>query len=148
MMIQRYDFHPALNRLQTQMNDLLEGTNHDGRESSAATAEWTPLVDVIEFDERFELYADMPGIAANAIELGLENNVLTVSGERTKFISEDEKSRANLERPVGRFHRQFVLPNTADYDDFIASSYDGVLQIIIKKKEHAKARKIEVLAAH
>ncbi|MBT8112975.1 MAG: Hsp20/alpha crystallin family protein [Gammaproteobacteria bacterium] len=148
MMIQRYDIHPVLNRLQTQMNDLLEGALHEDRDSSAATAEWTPLVDILEYDDRFEFYADMPGIAANAIEIGLENNVLTVSGERTKLFTDDEKRRSKLERPVGRFHRQFVLPNVADSDDITASSHDGVLQVIIKKKEQAKARKIEVLPKH
>ena len=148
MMIQRYDIHPVLNRLHTQMNDLLEGALHEDRDSSAATAEWTPLVDIIEYNDRFEFYADMPGIAANAIEIGLENNVLTVSGERTKLLTDDEKRRAKLERPVGRFHRQFVLPNVADSDDITASNHDGVLQVIIKKKEQAKARKIEVLPKH
>ena len=147
-MIQRYDMHPVLNRLHAQMNDLLEGAMHENRETSAATAEWTPLVDILEYDDRFEFYADMPGIAANAIQIGLETNVLTISGERTKLLTDDEKRQSKLERPVGKFHRQFVLPNVADSNDITASSHDGVLQVIIKKKEQAKARKIEVLAKH
>ncbi len=147
-MIQRYDLHPVINRLHSQMNDILESALHEDRDTSAATAEWTPLVDILEYDDRFELYADMPGIAANAIEVGLDKNVLTVSGERTKYVSDNDNSRSKLERPVGRFHRQFVLPNVADSEDISASNHDGVLQIIIKKKDQAKARKIEVLSKH
>ena len=147
-MIQRYDLHPVINRLHSQMNDILESALHEDRDTSSATAEWTPLVDILEYDDRFELYADMPGIVANAIDIGLDKNVLTVSGERTKYVSDNENSRTKLERPVGRFHRQFVLPNVADSEDISASSHDGVLQVIIKKKDQAKARKIEVLSQH
>ena len=147
-MIQRYDLHPVINRLHSQMNDILESALHEDRDTSSATAEWTPLVDILEYDDRFELYADMPGIVASAIDIGLDKNVLTVSGERTKYVSDNENSRTKLERPVGRFHRQFVLPNVADSEDISASSHDGVLQVIIKKKDQAKARKIEVLSQH
>ena len=148
MMIQRYDIHPVLNRFQDQMNRLLEDTMSDSQDSISATAEWSPHVDILEYDDRFELYADMPGIGTSAIELALENNVLTVTGERAKLATSDEQRRVRFERPVGKFHRQFVLPNVADTDDITASSNDGVLQVIIKKKAEAKARKIEVLSSH
>ena len=147
-MIQRYDIHPVLNRFQDQMNRLLEDTISDSQDSTSATAEWSPHVDILEYDDRFELYADMPGIGTNAIELSLENNVLTVTGERAKLATSDEQRRVRFERPVGKFHRQFVLPNVADMDDITANSNDGVLQVIIKKKAEAKARKIEVLSSH
>lgn len=148
-MIQRYDIHPALNRFQGQVNRLLEDTIRDEQQAtSGATAEWSPQVDVLEYEDRFELYADMPGIGTNAIELSLENNVLTVTGERTKLAASDEQRRVRFERPVGKFHRQFVLPNVADTDDITANSNDGVLQVVIKKKAEAKARKIEVLSSH
>ena len=137
-----------LNRFQDQVNRLLESTINDSQDSTSATAEWSPHVDIIEYDDRFELYADMPGIGTNAIELSLENNVLTVTGERAKLATSDEQRRVRFERPVGKFHRQFVLPNVADTDDITANSNDGVLQVIIKKKAEAKARKIEVLSSH
>lgn len=147
-MIQHYSLQPVLNRLQTQMNDLLDGAIHEGGDTNASTSEWSPSVDVVEYNDRFELYADVPGISANAIDISLDNNVLTISGERTKYVSSDEQRHARLERPIGKFHRQFVLPNIADSGDITASSHDGVLQIIIKKIEQAKARKIEVLPKH
>ncbi len=147
-MIQRYDVHPVLNRFQDQMNQVLEDAIKDSQGSSSATAEWSPNVDILEYDDRFELYADMPGVGTNAIDLSLENNVLTVTGERAKLASSDEQRHVRLERPVGKFHRQFVLPNVADVEDIMATSNDGVLQIIIKKKAEAKARKIEVLSSH
>ena len=148
MMIQRYDVHPVLNRFQDQMNQVLEDAIKDSQGSSSATAEWSPNVDILEYDDRFELYADMPGVGTNAINLSLENNVLTVTGERAKLASSNEQRHVRLERPVGKFHRQFVLPNVADVEDIMATSNDGVLQIIIKKKAEAKARKIEVLSSH
>ena len=149
-MIQRYDIHPVLNRFQDQMNRFLEDAINDSQDTTSATAEWSPHVDILEYNDRFELYADMPGISTNAIELSLENNVLTVTGERAKLATNtnSDQPRMRLERPVGKFHRQFVLPNVADIDDITANSNDGVLQVIIKKKAEAKTRKIEVLSTH
>ena len=99
MMIQRYDVHPVLNRFQDQMNQVLEDVIKDSQGSSSATAEWSPNVDILEYDDRFELYADMPGVGTNAIDLSLENNVLTVTGERAKLASSDEQRHVRLERP-------------------------------------------------
>ena len=147
-MIQRYDVHPVLNRFQDRMNRLIEDSFSESHDSTSATAQWSPHVDILEYDDRFELYADMPGIGTNAIELSLENNVLTVTGERAKLATSDEQRNVRYERPTGKFYRQFVLPNVADTDDITASSNDGVLQVIIKKKAEAKARKIEVLSSH
>jgi HSP20 family protein len=148
MMIQRYDTHPVLNRYHNQMNRFLDEAINESQETTSATAEWCPQVDILEYDDRFELYADMPGIGTNAIELSLENNVLTIMGERSKLATNDQQRHVRFERPVGKFHRQFVLPNMADMDDISASSNDGVLQVIIKKKAEAKARKIKVLSTH
>lgn len=148
MMIQRYDTHPVLNRFHNQMNRFLDDAINESQDTTSATAEWSPHVDILEYDDRFELYADMPGIGTNAIELSLENNVLTIMGERSKLASSDQQTHVRFERPVGKFHRQFVLPNVADMDDITASSNDGVLQVIIKKKAEAKARKIKVLSTH
>ena len=114
-MIQHYDIHPVLNRFQDHMNRFLDDAINESQESTSATAEWSPRVDILEYQDRFELYADMPGINNQAIELSLENNVLTVTGERTKLASSDEQCRVSIERPVGKFHRQFVLPNGCRY---------------------------------
>lgn len=148
MMIQRYDTHPVLNRFQNQMNRFLDDAINESQDTTSATAEWSPQIDIMEYDDRFELYADMPGISTSAIELSLENNVLTVMGERNKLAINDQQRHVRFERPIGKFHRQFVLPNVADMDDITATSNDGVLQIIIKKKAEAKARKIKVLSTH
>lgn len=148
MMIQRYDTHPVLNRFHNQMNRFLDDAITESQETTSAVAEWSPQVDILEYDDRFELYADMPGIGNNSIELSLENNVLTFTGERSKLATNDQQRHVRFERPVGKFHRQFVLPNMADMDDITASSNDGVLQVIIKKKVEAKARRIKVHSTH
>ena len=147
-MIQHYNLQPVLSRLLSQMNSSLDDYLYKGGDTNETISEWSPSVDVVEYNDRFELYADIPGISANAIDISLENNVLIISGERTKFVSSDEQRHAQIERPLGKFHRQFVLPNVVDSRDITASSHDGVLQIIIKKKEQAKARKIEVFPMH
>jgi HSP20 family protein len=130
------------------MNRFLDDAITESQETTSAVAEWSPQVDILEYDDRFELYADMPGIGNNSIELSLENNVLTFTGERSKLATNDQQRHVRFERPVGKFHRQFVLPNMADMDDITASSNDGVLQVIIKKKVEAKARRIKVHSTH
>ncbi len=147
-MVQHDGIQPVLNRFQNQVNRVMEDVIPEAQISGSRTAEWSPHVDVLEYDDRFELYADMPGVGTHAIDISLENNILTVTGERTKLALAEEKPRVRLERPAGKFHRQFILPNVADTDDITANNKDGVLQIIIKKREEAKRRKIEVLKAH
>jgi HSP20 family protein len=133
-------------RLQDDINGLFGMTQSDG--SSSATATWVPAVDIREYTDRFELLADVPGIDPNNVELTLENDVLTLSGERSEKKSgnkEDLKYQRN-ERGVGQFYRRFVLPDTVDSDKVQATGKDGVLKVTIAKQAKAMPRRIQIAA--
>jgi len=113
-------------------------------ESTSATAEWAPSVDIEEHADRYVLHADVPGVDPNAIEITLENGVLTLSGSREKAVEQKDVESRRIERITGRFLRRFTLPESVDAENVKASGKNGVLQIVIPKLAAAKPRKITV----
>jgi HSP20 family protein len=130
-----------------RLHDEINRTFSDwaGSESSSATADWVPAADVEEYEDRFELFVDLPGVAAKDVEITLEAGVLTLSGARTPVRSTDSVLKARRERGTGRFHRRF-LPDTVDAERVKASERDGVLEITIPKQAKALPRRIKVAA--
>lgn len=118
--------------------------NAAGDASSGATADWAPAVDIEEYADKFVLHADVPGVDPATIELTLENGVLTLSGSREQRVEQAGVERSRTERPAGRFHRRFALPDTIDSESVSASNKNGVLEIVIPKRAQAQARKISV----
>jgi HSP20 family protein len=136
----------GLGGLQEEINRLF--SNWDDSESSAATASWAPMVDIQEYDDRFQLFVDLPGVDPQAVDITLDNGVLTISGER-KFPSAPEAEHVinrRTERSQGTFHRRFILPETVDADKVKASDHNGVLEISIPKQAKAQPRRIKVAA--
>jgi HSP20 family protein len=135
----------VLNQLQRHLNQYFE---RDGAEehpvSSSATADWIPYVDVGEYADRFVLKLDIPGVDADAVDITLEQGVLAVSGNRDREGSEPDLQRERRERPAGRFHRRFSLPETADANGVRASGKNGVLQITIPKQPKAQPQRIKI----
>lgn len=113
-------------------------------ESSGATAEWAPAVDIEEYADKFVLYADVPGVDPKAIEVTLENGVLTLSGTREKAVNQNGVEAMRTERASGRFFRRFSLPDTVDAEAVSAKGANGVLEIVIPKRPAAQPRKITV----
>lgn len=147
MAIMRYEPFDAMNELQDRFNRLFQGLPaHDRGDTSAATADWIPAVDIQEFTDRFLLYVDLPGVNPESVELTLDNGTLTLSGEREKTAHEDAPLRERRERGFGRFHRQFILPETVDADGVRATDRNGVLTIEIPKQAKAQPRRIKVAA--
>jgi HSP20 family protein len=132
--------------LQREINRLFD--NRDDPESSAATAGWAPSVDIQEFDARFQLYIDLPGVDPDAVDITLDNGVLTISGERSSPAAPEGEHMVNRrsERGHGRFHRRFILPDTVDADNVKANGRNGVLEISIPKQAKAQPRRIKVAA--
>jgi HSP20 family protein len=132
--------------LQNEVNRLF--SNWGDSESSAATASWVPTVDIQEYDNRFQLFVDLPGVEPRAVDITLDNGVLTISGERNiPQLSEDEQMiNHRTERGQGKFHRRFILPETVDADKVKASDHNGVLEISIPKQAKAQPRRIKVAA--
>jgi HSP20 family protein len=109
-----------------------------------STRRWAPAVDIRETDEALTLVAELPGLKREDVTITLENNVLTLSGER-KFEKEAKQENYHrIERAYGSFARSFTLPNNVKADQVQAAFKDGVLSITLPKVEEAKPRKIEI----
>ena len=138
----------GIGQLQNEINRLFR--SFGDWDSSGATAGWVPPVDIYEHDDRFELYMDVPGVEPTAVDITLEDGVLTVSGERTHFTgSRDANDSSELrrsERGQGRLYRCFVLPDTVDADRVKATNRHGVLELTIPKQSKALPRRIKVAA--
>lgn len=147
MAIVRHDPWSLLNQVQNEMNKFFEQryserSNSDG--SNVVTSSWTPAVDIKEEEKQFVLYADLPGIDPKDIEITMEQNVLTVKGERPSSTDINSSAYKRVERAHGTFYRRFSLPDTADASGIHATGKHGVLEIIIPKQEKLQPRKITV----
>lgn len=114
---------------------LLKGGARDG---------WVPAVDVRESDESFLFTAELPGLSKEEVSITLEDNVLTLAGERRFDQDESKNEFRRIERSYGRFTRSFTLPNDVDNDKVEAKYGDGLLTVIVPKTEKSKPRKIEI----
>lgn len=110
-------------------------------------ADWVPAVDIIEENDRFVLRADIPGVERDAIDVSMDDGMLTISGERQREHRDETAGMQRFERSSGRFLRRFTLPETADAEGITAKSANGILEITISKLPEVKARRIDVEAA-
>jgi HSP20 family protein len=109
---------------------------------------WTPAVDIYETENELVLKADLPDVESSAVDVRVENQTLTISGER-KFDSEGSgKGFHRIERNYGNFTRSFTLPNTFDTANVAAAFKNGVLTIKLPKREAAKPRQIKIEATN
>jgi HSP20 family protein len=115
-----------------------------GGSSNVATSDWVPVVDIKEEKDRFVLHADLPGVKREDIDITMEDGVLSIRGERRLEEVQDEGEYKRIERAYGSFYRRFSLPDTADADNISARSNDGVLEVVIPKRESVKPRRIEI----
>ena len=120
---------------------LLQGGND---ESSVVTSQWMPLVDIREEADRFVLYADIPGVDPQDIEVQMDKGLLTIKGERSTESTSETERYSRVERIHGSFHRRFALPDSADAEGITASGSNGVLRIVIPKKPESTPRRIQV----
>jgi len=127
------------------MNRLFrESFNDAGRDESLATSTFAPAVDVYEDEHKVTLKIEVPGIDEKDIDVRVENNVLTVSGERKIEKDEKEENYRRVERQHGSFTRTFTLPQTVDTENVSADYDKGVLKISLPKKAEAKPKQIKV----
>ena len=145
MSVSRNEPWALLNQLQRHLNHYFDSAeSSDTNASSAATADWVPPADIEEYADRFIMKIDIPGVDVGAVEITLEQGILTVVGNRPKDRAENDLQRGRIERPTGRFHRHFALPETVDSNGVQAAGKNGVLQIIIPKQPKAQAKRIKV----
>ena len=146
MSLVKYEPWYGAQQLQDDINRLFSGWNTN--DSSGVTADWVPTVDINEFDGKFQLYVDLPGVDPKDVAITLESGVLTITGERFMQAEKtDEKVISRrTERGSGRFYRRFILPDTVDADNVKAVDRHGVLEILIPKQAKAQPRRIKVAA--
>jgi HSP20 family protein len=115
-----------------------------GEEEWALGGAWAPAVDIYEHDGNLVLKAELPGIDPKDVDVRVENNVLTLQGER-KFESEVKREQYHrVERAYGTFSRSFTLPNVVDNDKIKAEFKDGLLRVVLPKREEAKPKQISI----
>ncbi len=120
--------------------------NEDGDQSNVVTSQWAPRVDIREEDKRFVILADVPGVDPAAIEINMDKGILTIKGERTSEVTEQNGKFTRVERSHGTFYRRFALPDSADADNISAAGKHGVLEISIPKKPETTPRRITINA--
>jgi len=140
MAITRYEPWGLLSQLQRELE-------RSGAEGSTATAEWAPAVDIKEEADKFVIHADIPGVKPEEIDISMEDGVLTIKGEKKSESKTEKEGYKRVERTYGSFYRRFSLPDTANADAISAASKNGVLEVIIPKREAVQPKKISVKVA-
>ncbi len=130
--------------LQDRMNRLFRESFSGGQDESLTTSTFAPAVDVYEDEHKVALKIEVPGIDEKDIHVQVENNTLTVSGERKVEKDEKEENYRRVERQYGAFTRTFTLPATVDTEKVSANYDKGVLNITLPKKAEAKPKQIKV----
>jgi HSP20 family protein len=143
--MRRYDPLRDVASLQSEMDRLFRGAF--GGNAPATAGAFAPALDVEENEDGFTLYFELPGVAAEDVDITLEENVLTISGERSFYTDKQADGFRRVERSFGRFHRAVRLPDRVDADRVQAGYRDGLLTITVPKAEEAKPRRIEVRAS-
>lgn len=148
MAIIRWDPFRDLITIREKMNPLFEeAVISRGEEKDLVSSSWTPTVDIFETENELVLSAEVPGINEKDIEIKIEDNTLTLRGER-KFENETkEENYHRIERAYGSFFRSFSLPLYINQDIIKAEHLNGVLKIIMPKKPELKPRKVKILTA-
>ena len=142
--ITRWEPLREFSTLQERMNRLFQQSYGDTRDEALSTSSFAPAVDVYEDEDSFTLKIEVPGIDEKDLNVHVENQVLTVQGERKFEKEEKEENYRRIERQYGSFTRTFTLPNTVDSEKVSANYDKGVLKIQIAKKAETKPKQIKV----
>ncbi len=142
MAITRWDPFREVVALQNRMNSLFRDMNEDS--GPVTTAAFTPAADIYEDDKKIAIKLEVPGIDEKDLDVSVENNTLTIKGERKFEKEEKEENFHRVERRYGSFFRAFTLPSTVDTEHVSANYQNGVLKLELKKKPEAQPKQIKV----
>jgi len=146
MAIVRWDPFREVATLQNRVNALFRDFSEG--ESPLTTASFIPPVDIYEDEKKVVLKLEVPGMEEKDLDVSVENNTLTVKGERKFEKEEKEENFHRIERRYGSFYRAFTLPTTVDTENVTASYNAGVLKVELKKKPEAQPKQIKVNVGH
>ena len=141
----RGDLFGDLTRMQDDMNRFFDDFFGEHPRDMAGGA-WLPAVDVSETENEFVVRAELPGMSHEDIDINVQDNILTLKGEKKQEKKEEGESFHRLERSYGSFTRSFTLPSGVKAEDIKAAFKDGVLEVSMPKAEEAKPKKIAITA--
>jgi HSP20 family protein len=149
MAIVRWEPFRNLSGLQERMNRLFDesfrGLNRsEGDDDWALGGAWAPAVDIYEQEGHIVLKAELPGLDPQNVDIRLENNVLTLRGERKIDNEVKRENYHRVERAYGSFTRSFTLPSVVDQEHIKADYKDGVLKVTLPKRDEAKPKQISI----
>jgi HSP20 family protein len=145
MAITRWDPYREVATLQNRLNSLFQDYNRsEGASDPVSAASFVPPVDIYEDDHQIMLKLEVPGMKQEDLDIQLENNNLTVRGERKFEKEEKEENFHRIERRYGSFYRAFTIPNTVNPESVKADYDAGVLRIQLEKRAEAKPKQIKV----
>ncbi len=147
MALIRWEPARELNSLQSEMNRFFNtffDAPAQGGGNGGALRRWVPAMDLVETRDGYVLRADLPGLTESDIDIEVENNVLTVSGERKAEHRDESEGYYRVERAFGSFARSLTLPEGVDADAVQASFDKGVLEVRIPKPEETKPHRVQI----
>ena len=146
MSIVKWDPFKDLVNLRDTMNRMFSesGPPRRGWDEDFTTSSWAPRVDIFEKGDNIVMKAELPGISKEDIDINVENNILTLKGERKREKEVEEENFYRIERYHGTFSRSFTLPRTVDPEKIDAKYRDGVLELTLPRAEEAKQKKIQI----
>ena len=142
--INRFEPFRELAAVQAHLNRIFNEPYAPG-DDALTRADWVPAVDVHETEQHeLVLKAELPGIKREDIDLKVENNILTIRGERKRDLEIKQDAYQRVERTYGAFARSFTLPSTVNPDGVKAEFKDGVLTVVLPAREEAKPRQVQI----
>ncbi len=145
MTLVKWNPEREMNLLQRQVNRLFDdffgGPLVSGERNLTA---WDPVVDIREDTDAYFVHAELPGVKKEEIRITMQDNLLTIRGEKKQELEKKESNYHRIERSFGSFERSFTLPATVKTDKVDANFADGVLTIVLPKTEEAKPREISL----
>jgi HSP20 family protein len=144
--IVRWEPFRELSSLQTEMNRLFNAAFEGPGGGNGGARRWTPAMDLLETEDEFVLRADLPGLSESDVNIEIEDNVLTVSGERETEHEDKREGFYRMERAYGSFSRSLTLPKGIDPEAVTAGFDRGVLEVRVPKPEQRKPRRINITA--
>ena len=141
--ITRWEPFRNLSTLQNQFNRLFE-PNFPGRPENSELTTWAPAVDIYETENELVIKADLPEITEKELDVRVENNMLTIRGERRFEEKVKEDNYLRIERTYGSFSRSFSLPNTVNTEAIKAEYKNGVLTVTLPKRAEMKPKQVKI----
>jgi HSP20 family protein len=123
---------------------MFDGVFRSTGDEDYSFSSWAPAVDIAEHDDEYLVKVELPGVNKDEVKLTLENNILTIRGEKKQEKETKKENYHRVERSYGSFQRSFTLPAAVKSDKIDASYKDGILSVSLPKAEEAKPKQIEV----